>query len=311
MRIHFCHAAWATAILLAGGGCIPSTEPSTERQQEQAEVVTTIYAVNYPLQYFAQRIGGPHVEVVFPVPPDRDPAYWIPTSKIVAGFQEADLILCNGASYAKWRDMVSLPAANTVDTTAEVRDQYIALEGTVTHSHGPGGEHEHGGTASTTWLDPELASYQADQVRRALTEIHPHHESEFRENCAALQRDLSEIDQAIAATVEGKTDRPILFSHPVYQYLIRRYGLRAKSLHWEPDQVPSPESWEELKSLLEEHPAQWLIWEASPVEDTVRRLEDLGVRSVVFEPCGNTPAEGDFMDVMRRNIENFRQVFAD
>jgi zinc transport system substrate-binding protein len=156
--------------------------------------VPTVYAVNYPLQYFAQRIGGSHVEVVFPVPPGRDPAYWIPTGKIIAALQEADLILCNGASYAKWRDMVSLPASRTTDTTAEISDQYIKLEGSVTHSHGPGGEHEHGGTASTTWLDLELAAFQADQVRRALTEIRPQHETEFRDNCAALQRDLSEID---------------------------------------------------------------------------------------------------------------------
>ena len=28
----------------------------------------TVYVVNYPLQYFAERIGGGHVKVVFPAP---------------------------------------------------------------------------------------------------------------------------------------------------------------------------------------------------------------------------------------------------
>ena len=37
-----------------------------------------IYTVNYPLQYFAQRLAGEHAEVVFPAPPAIDPAFWTP-----------------------------------------------------------------------------------------------------------------------------------------------------------------------------------------------------------------------------------------
>ena len=33
----------------------------------------TVYTVNYPLQYFAERIGGEYVEVIFPAPGDEDP----------------------------------------------------------------------------------------------------------------------------------------------------------------------------------------------------------------------------------------------
>ena len=41
----------------------------------------TVYVVNYPLQYFTQRIAGNHVQVVFPAPPDEDPAFWKPDVK--------------------------------------------------------------------------------------------------------------------------------------------------------------------------------------------------------------------------------------
>jgi len=34
----------------------------------------TVYTVNYPLQYFAQRIAGKHAEVIFPAPTDIDPS---------------------------------------------------------------------------------------------------------------------------------------------------------------------------------------------------------------------------------------------
>ncbi|KPK50972.1 MAG: hypothetical protein AMJ63_13415, partial [Myxococcales bacterium SG8_38_1] len=67
-----------------------------------------VYAVNYPLQYFAQRIAGEFAEVVMPVPPDMDPAFWQPDAAIIGDFQRADLILLNGAGYAKWVSRVSL-----------------------------------------------------------------------------------------------------------------------------------------------------------------------------------------------------------
>ena len=77
-----------------------------------------IYTVNYPLAYFAERIGGDSVEVVFPAPDGIDPAFWQPTTTDILGYQSADLILLNGAGYAKWLSRVSLPAAGLVDTSA-------------------------------------------------------------------------------------------------------------------------------------------------------------------------------------------------
>ena len=59
----------------------------------------SVYVVNYPLQYFAERIGGPDVRVVFPAPADGDPAFWKPSPEQIAAYQKADLILLNGASY--------------------------------------------------------------------------------------------------------------------------------------------------------------------------------------------------------------------
>jgi zinc transport system substrate-binding protein len=71
--------------------------------------------VNYPLKYFAERIGGDHVRVEFPAPADVDPAYWNPALAGISAFQKADLILLNGAGYAKWIAKVSLPRSKIVD----------------------------------------------------------------------------------------------------------------------------------------------------------------------------------------------------
>ena len=51
-----------------------------------------VFPVNYPLAYFAERIGADQVEVVLPAPADVDPAYWMPDQKTISAFQKADLI---------------------------------------------------------------------------------------------------------------------------------------------------------------------------------------------------------------------------
>jgi len=93
----------------------------------------------------------------------------------------------------------------------------------------------------------------------------------------------------------------LLFSHPVYQYLINHYGLNGVEVHWEPDQVPDGHSWEHLQEVLENHQANWMLWEGEPLEATAAGLVEIGVESVVFDPCGNRPEEGDFLSVMATN----------
>jgi zinc transport system substrate-binding protein len=44
-----------------------------------------------------------------------------------------------------------------------------------------------------------------------------------------------------------------------------------------------------------------MLWEGEPLEETVAGLAKLGVESVVFDPCGNRPDEGDYLAVMAAN----------
>ena len=128
-----------------------------------------VYAVNYPLQYFAQRIAGDQADVVFPAPGDVDPAFWQPSPEIIGDFQQADLILLNGAGYAQWVNRVALPRRKLVDTSAGFREHFIPVDAAATHSHGPGGEHSHSGIAFTIWLDFNQALQQAQAIAEALS----------------------------------------------------------------------------------------------------------------------------------------------
>jgi zinc transport system substrate-binding protein len=278
-------------------------------QNSLAAEQLTVYAVNYPLKYFAERIGGEHVKSVFPAPDDVDPAYWMPDTATIAGYQQADLILLNGAGYAGWVDKVSLARSKLINTSRDFRDQYITMESAVSHSHGPGGAHAHEGAAFTTWIDFNLAARQAKAIADAFSRKKAGRREIFQKNYSALERELMEIDQKIKKLTSKEASKPLLGSHPVYDYFARRYGLNMQSVHWEPDEAPTDAQWAELQSILAKHPAQWMIWEGEPIKESTQRLKAIGVDSLVFDPCGNTPVQEDFLSVMRQNVENLNSAF--
>lgn len=269
----------------------------------------SVYTVNYPLAYFAQRIGGEHIDVVFPVPADVDPAFWQPDVKDITGFQQADLILLNGAGYAKWIKHASLPRRNRVNTSASFEDEYISVTESITHQHGPGGEHSHAGTAFTTWLDFRQAIEQARTIKQALENKLPEHADTFGQNFMLLEKELDSLDTAMMTLVSKESDRLFIASHPVYQYLARRYNVNLESVMWEPDVIPDSAQWHSLQRKLDIHKAGWMIWEGKPDEQSVERLRGLGVDSLVFDPRANTPDQGDFISVMKNNIMELQKAF--
>ena len=289
-------------------GCSNHRRAEKKSPSDSAEV--TIYTVNYPLKYFADRIGGQHVNVVFPAPAGEDPAFWRPDAETVAAYQQADLILLNGATYAKWVSHVTLPTSKMVNTTKSIKDRYISIENAVTHSHGPGTEHSHDGTAFTTWLDPEIAIAQASSIHGRLAELRPAQQAVFDRNFEALKSDLRALDERLKQATSEASGDPVVFSHPVFQYLQRRYQLDGKSVHWEPDTLPSGHAWAALTKLVESHPTKWMIWEAEPLDESVNQLSQFGLQSAVFDPCGNAPAEGDWLEVMNRNADELARVFS-
>lgn len=301
---------WMTAVLCLLLGCTESTEDEPVGRETSRERPVTVYVVNYPLKYFAQRIGGRHVEVVFPTPAGEDPSFWMPDAETITAYQQADLVLLNGAGYSRWVDNVTLPKSKLCDTSASRKGQYLEMEDAVTHSHGPAGEHAHAGAAFTTWLDPQLAIAQAEAIRRALVSLRPEHQETFQHNIDALKDDLNDLDRKLADVVARNPNCPVIFSHPVYQYLIRRYQLNAKAVHWEPDEFPTAAMWTDLGQLLRQHPAKWMIWESEPAEQNVAKLSEMGVQSAVFDPCGNGSDHGDYLVVMRQNVDHLTRVFA-
>jgi zinc transport system substrate-binding protein len=290
-------------VMLVLAGCSGSKEEATA-----AAGPPLVYASNYPLAYFAQQIAGESFAVRMPVPADQDPAYWQPSVEDVLAMQQADLILLNGATYEGWLKIVSLPSSLLVDTSMALEDQLIPTE-EATHSHGPGGAHQHTAMAFTTWLDLSLAIRQAEAVKDAFVARWPGQQALFESRFKKLALELSALDQAIQDTVGADPGRLVFFSHPVYQYFQKRYGINGRSVHWEPEVEITDEMLADLVKACAGHPAAWMLWEGTPLPESIERLKAKGISSVVLSPCAGTPEEGDLMTVMKANLEALETVY--
>lgn len=295
------HASVGCLLALVALGCShkdaqPSPTPTDERSP-------SVYTVNYPLAYFAERLAPEDVDIVFPVPPDVDPAFWKPAPDAIGQYQRAGLILLNGAGYARWTRYATLPKSRLVITADGCRDGFLPTGEAVAHQHGPGGEHAHEGSAFTTWLDMRLARCQASRVHDALVQLTPANRGAIHAELVALDRDLTQLDGRLRDAAKAWGDQPMLASHPVYQYLADAYDLRIESVHFEPDEALTPEELQTLGALLERHPAKLMLWEAQPLPATERLLRERGITTLVFDPAAQPPPGGDFLTVMTANLE--------
>jgi len=289
-------------------------EPPSAGKTDKGRDVPVIRTTTYPTQYFAERIGQDKVLVSCPMPGDQAALLRELNADVIRAFQDADLVVINGAGHENWIEMVFLAKSRIVDTSKPFEKDFIVLKNTMTHSHGPSGAHAHGGIDGHTWLDPVYAKIQAGEIAKAMKKRFPSHAAAFDKNWNALAADLDELHEALSELTKQLGDRPLLASRPAYNYLISRYKWKLTSLDLDPEEMPSDQVFAEIKALLGRFPAKLILWEAYPLEDIAKRFgSDLGLKSVEFSPCEllgdeEIKAGTDYLKVMKANIENLRKA---
>ena len=298
-------------------GLLAACKESSPQPQASAPEPTTepvVYTSFYPMAYFCERISGGNIPVECPLPEGEDPIHWQPSRETIEAYQNARLIVLNGADFEKWAITASLPSSRTVRTARAIQDPLIKIEG-VTHSHGERGEHTHDGTDGHTWVDPTNALLQVGAIMNAMLAAFPEYENAIRANSSELQVDLLELNdrfEAIAVMAEGAT---LFASHPAYNYIARRYALPIVNFEFDPGEPLSDEQLAELRLAVDESDGDGrvvLLWESEPLAETVSLLDsEFGVRSVVFSPCETPPESGDYLEVMYNNLDRFDEALID
>ncbi len=332
---------------LATPGCKeqPAAGTGQSSPATNSEVLTTFY----PTTYFAGRIAGGLVTVRSPLPADEDPIFWQPGADEMVQFQNARLVITNGAEFEKWVARAPLPRARTVaslsDDDLDDTGGPITME-TTSHSHGPAGEHTHEGLDGHTWVSPDIAIVQARNIAEAVKAAWPEHADAFDANLASLVEDLEMLRTSLADLTPLVGEHRLLASHPAYNYLARDLGWDVTNLDLDPESDDVQGIVDAVHDALHHHEDHHhdhdhgeghdhahdegegehdhdhehshgdkpviLLWEGEPTEAIRAALADeLGVTSVLFSPAEGQPdptTDGDYMDVMRANLDALREA---
>jgi zinc transport system substrate-binding protein len=207
----------ALAAILALAGCQESPAPT------KPQVVATIY----PLWELTRQVAGDRAEVTSLVPPGVEPHDWEPSPRDVSLVQRASVIVHTGTGLDAWavRLLASLPARTTVVNAA--RGLSLLPQGPSVDPH--------------VWLDPTLASVQAQTIADGLAQADSAGRPVYLANAKALAARLDALDQAFAAGLRDCARREVVTTHAAFAYLTRRYQLTQVPLMGSaPEAEPSP-----------------------------------------------------------------------
>ena len=260
----------------------------------------------------AEAIVGDHVKVNSPAT-SSNPALWQPSDTEIVEIQQADLIILNGANYAAWVDKVTLPETKLVNTSVVFQDRYIYLEDLDVHQHGPDGEHSHRGFAPQTWLSPELAELQAEQIAEAVIAKWPELSADFKSNLNELKSNLAQQIKRADELKGVVTGRVVVSAKPQFKYFCESLGLADFHLHL-PDN-PLDVDIERMKTKLVEIKEKasetgynlLLLVDKTSLESLTPELKQLfanaKLKPLQLDTCDG-PGEGTFINRLNANYLN-------
>ena len=248
----------------AGPTDTPVSAPPTNTPASASEPPTVVASI-YPMQYFAERIGGDRVEVVGLVPPGVEAHGFELTAHDLLLISEADVIAMNGLELELWleRALESLgdDISGIVVRAAYAEAALPFAEGM--HGHEGEDDHGHGEFDPHFWLDPLHAITQAERIAEALIQADPEGADVYRTNLATLSSELRALHAEFEEGLSSCVHREFVTSHSAYGYLALAYDLEQVGIvGLSPEAEPSPQR----LALIAD------------------RIKDLGIRAVLLEP---------------------------
>ncbi|CEG28295.1 metal ABC transporter solute-binding protein, Zn/Mn family [Bacillus sp. B-jedd] len=223
----------ALFILLAGtllSACADDTRQQTEKSPDKLSIYTTVY----PLQFFAERIGGEHAEVHTIYPPGADEHTFEPSQKDMIALAESDLFFYIGLGLEGFAEKAKTSLKNEDVTIVAAADK-INLEKAALENEEDGHEedehgHSHSGIDPHIWLDPVYAKELAKSVMDGMAEKMPENRADFEKNYQKLIGDLDQLDKKFKVTASSAKNKEIIVSHAAFGYWESRYGIRQTSI---------------------------------------------------------------------------------
>ncbi|MFP7169799.1 zinc ABC transporter substrate-binding protein [Terribacillus sp. FSL K6-0262] len=303
-----------------------------------------IYTTIYPIQYFAERIGGDQVEVESVIPAGSDAHSFEPTSNQMVDIAKADAFLYSSDELETYAKTIADAVGDEDVKIAQLADgiNLLPFDEEHEHSHGEATEeehdhsheeateeehdhseesaeeahhHDHGSIDPHYWLDPERAKQMAENMKNTLVELDPDNETTYEDNYKAVAEELDELDQKFQQAVEGKENKKIIVSHAAYGYWEDRYGIEQIAITGlSPTNEPSQQELEEIIHTAEDNKLNYVLFEqnispkvATIVQDEIG-ADVLRIHNLETITEDEIDAGEDYFSLMNKNIETLEQA---
>ena len=223
--------------------------------------------------------------------------------------RDAQLVVLQGAGFAKWARQAALPSSRTVRLIERDSPGVLTVEER-THAHGAQGEHTHRGADGHTWLSPGLAMIQIQELGRQLAAAFPEHRDAVLDR-ARLLADAQMVGLAEMRSAVGDADPPRglgMHGHG-YGYLVEAWGGTYAEVEFPLDQRLSSADWNRLRSQISGDGAVLLVPTAPAAELEQQLREEMRVICVVAASGAEAAEPAAWMAARAQTLTDLAAAF--
>lgn len=169
--------------------------------------------------------------------------------------------------------------------------------------------HDHGDFDPHAWTDPQVAQVWVAAIAAALSDADPENAATYAANAKTAITALAELDEAIAVSLEGLSDRAYVLPHDGYQYFEVRYGLTAQaSISGSDARTPGPAQIAEIREELTENNVVCVFSDAEIGENWANLIiEGTDIRTAHIDAVGAGLEQGPalYAEMMTRLANQF------
>ena len=226
------------AVALAACGSEDDGGPTTSSGDAEAcpgEVVDVVVSVG---QWgdVVESLGGECASVTTVISSTAvDPHDFEPTTGDIAAFEEADLVVLNGADYDHW----AADAAGNVDPAPVVLDlaevvgvedeehaeEEHAEEEEAAEDHAEEEEHGHGGVNPHIWYSPEFVQRSSEAITAELSDLSPDAADHFAEQATAWEEQMTPYAEELRTLETLPVGKSYAATESVFEYTAEAIGL--------------------------------------------------------------------------------------
>ncbi|MBB5326267.1 zinc transport system substrate-binding protein [Anoxybacillus tepidamans] len=285
-----------------------ATEPSKNKN------VLTVYTTVYPLEDFAQKIGGDYVQAKSIYPPGVEAHTFEPTTRTIKQLADADAFIYIGEGMEGFVDQTIQTLKNEHVTLVEGAKGIEFLDSTREHEEN-GEEHNDGDKDPHVWLDPVLSVQIAENIKNALIELKPEAKDTFEKNFASLKQQLQQLDEQFQTIVKNAPKKEILVSHAAYGYWTKRYGIQQLSIAGlSPSNEPSQKELAQIIDTAKKYHIRYVIFEQNvtpKVADIVKNeigADVLRLHNLEARTKEDIEKNKDYIAIMKENLEVLKKA---